>query len=54
MKTAEEIVKEISEWANSSHSYLSDGCQYAKGYKAGVAQAKDIVKRKLSNVTKCH
>lgn len=48
---AEEVLQEIKEWANSSHSYLSENCQYARGYKAGIAQAKRIVLDMLGNTS---
>jgi hypothetical protein len=44
MKANEEILKEIIDWANSSHSYLSETTPYAKGYKDGIRQAKEIIK----------
>lgn len=46
--TNEEILKQISEWANSSHSYLSERTDYARGYKNGYTQAKEEVQGFLS------
>lgn len=38
-----EIVKALKEWAESSHSYLSQSKPYSKGYKDGISVAKKIV-----------
>jgi len=38
-----EKLRRIQEWVNSSHSWLSDRSEYMRGYKAGIAMAKDIV-----------
>lgn len=42
-KEFEKIVREIKEWAESSHSYLSQSKPYSKGYKDGISVAKEIV-----------
>lgn len=43
-KTPEEkILKQLQEWLNSSTAYLSTRSDYAKGYKDGIEQAKQIV-----------
>ena len=34
---------EIRRWANGSHAHLSQMPGYARGYKDGIAQAKEIV-----------
>lgn len=47
---AEQVLNEIKEWANSSHSYLSTRTYYARGYKHGITQAKEIVKDYLSKL----
>lgn len=36
-------LENLREWANASHSYLSESTEYARGYKAGISQAKIIV-----------
>lgn len=36
------IIK-LREWVTSSHSYLSERSEYAKGYKQGMTVAKNIV-----------
>lgn len=46
--TTEQKMMKIEAWANSSHSYLSESCQYARGYKAGLAMAKSIVRDMLT------
>lgn len=33
----------ILDWTRESHSYLSDAKDYAKGYKDGIAQAKEVI-----------
>lgn len=38
-----DILTQIIEWANSSHAYLSVRTPYAKGYKDGISQAKEII-----------
>ena len=38
-----DILTKIIEWANSSHTYLSNRTEYAKGYKDGISQAKEII-----------
>lgn len=48
--TPQEIINEISEWANSSHAYLSSCHDYARGYKDGITQAKNIILEILSKV----
>jgi len=48
MKKAEEALKEIMEWANSSHAYLSTRTDYGRGYKAGISRAKEIIYEILS------
>lgn len=35
-----DLLSQIIEWANSSHSYLSERTDYARGYKAGITAAK--------------
>lgn len=39
----EEIIKKLQEWADDYPNWLSDRTDYARGYKAGVAQAKQAV-----------
>lgn len=39
----QEIINELENWANDSHSYLSERTDYARGYKEGISQAKVIV-----------
>lgn len=34
---------EIRQWANGSHAHLSQASGYARGYKDGIGQAKEIV-----------
>lgn len=46
--TPEEIINEISKWANASHAYLSNREGYPQGYKNGISQAKIIVLEILS------
>ena len=36
-------LEEIRRWANGSHAYLSQAPGYARGYKDGIGQAKEIV-----------
>ena len=38
-----DILTQIIEWANDSHAYLSERTSYAKGYKDGISQAKEII-----------
>lgn len=49
--THEEILEDISEWANSSHSYLSDCSPYSQGYKDGITRAKEIVLEYLARIS---
>lgn len=42
-------IKKIEEWVNSSHAYLSERTDYARGYKAGIARAKLIIEDILSD-----
>lgn len=46
--TSEEIINEISEWANASHAYLSNREGYPQGYRDGISQAKNIILSILS------
>lgn len=48
--TQEEAIKEIREWANSSHAHLCNREGFPMGYKAGIAQAKTIVLGILSKI----
>lgn len=34
---------EIRQWANGSHAHLSQAPGYARGYKDGIGQAKEII-----------
>lgn len=36
-------LEEIRRWANGSHAHLSQAPGYARGYKEGIGQAKEIV-----------
>lgn len=45
-KTTEEL---LEDWLNSSTAYLSTRTDYAKGYKAGIEQAKQIVSDLINN-----
>lgn len=36
-------LEEIRQWANGSHAHLSQAPGYARGYKDGIGQAKEIV-----------
>lgn len=38
------ILQEIIEWLGNDTSYLSTRTDYARGYKSGIEQAKEIVK----------
>ena len=49
--TPEEIINEISEWANASHAYLSNREGYPRGYRNGISQAKVII---LDILSKAH
>lgn len=40
-----EILQEIIEWLGNDTSYLSTRTDYARGYKDGIEQAKEIVER---------
>lgn len=40
---AEAAVNEIAEYVKSSHAYLSESTDYARGYKDGIAMAKEIL-----------
>ncbi len=33
----------IIDWAKSSHAYLSERTDYARGYKDGISRAKEII-----------
>lgn len=46
-----EILKEIKEWVESSHAYLSSSNPYSQGYKEGITQAKDIISNIIKNNT---
>lgn len=48
--TPEEAIKELSDWANASHAYLSNREGYPRGYKNGISQAKNIVLEILSKI----
>lgn len=48
--TPQEIINEISKWANSPHNYLSNREGYPRGYKDGISQAKNIVLEILSKI----
>lgn len=37
------ILKELIDYANQSHSYLSRSTDYAKGYYDGVTRVKEII-----------
>ena len=37
-----DLLTQINEWANSSHAYLSNSTEFAKGYKDGISRAKEI------------
>lgn len=39
-----EILQEIIKWLSNDTSYLSTRTDYARGYKSGIEQAKEIVK----------
>jgi len=41
--TAEEALKEIMEWADSSHAFLSTRTDYGRGYKDGITRAKVVI-----------
>lgn len=43
-KTTLESMSQILEWLDGSTAYLSTGADYAKGYKAGIEQAKEIIR----------
>lgn len=43
-------IKELSEWANASHTYLCNREGYPKGYRDGISQAKTIVLEILSKI----
>ncbi len=36
-------LEEIRQWANGSHAHISQAPGYARGYKDGIGQAKEIV-----------
>jgi hypothetical protein len=36
-------LEEIRQWVNGSHAHLSQAPGYARGYKDGIGQAKEIV-----------
>lgn len=38
-----DLLTQIKEWANSSHDYLSNRTEYAKGYKDGIRRSKEII-----------
>lgn len=44
-----DILTKILVWANSSHAYLSNRTEYAKGYKDGISQAKEIILEIINN-----
>ena len=44
-----EILKQIKEWVESSHAYLSSSNPYSQGYKDGITQAKDIISNIIKN-----
>ena len=38
-----EILKQIKDWLDSSHAYLSEITPYARGFKDGITRAKEII-----------
>lgn len=38
-----DILTQIIEWAEDSHSFLSESTDYARGYKDGITRAKQII-----------
>lgn len=48
--TQKEAIKEISEWANTSHAYLSNREGYPRGYRDGISVAKTIILDILSKI----
>lgn len=48
MATDKEILEAIKNWAYTYPSYLSESVDYARGYKAGIVQAQEIVKNFLN------
>jgi hypothetical protein len=46
-----ETLKQIKEWVESSHAYLSSSKPYSQGYKDGITQAKDIISNIIKNNT---
>lgn len=45
----EKKLEKIDEWIYSSHAYLSQSSDYARGYKDGITRAKEIVKEITEN-----
>lgn len=41
--TPEEKIKKLQEWLDDFPSWLSERADYARGYKAGILQARTIV-----------
>lgn len=39
-----EALKALLNWVGASHAYLSTRTDYARGYREGIEQAKNIVK----------
>lgn len=52
--TPEEVIKELSDWANASHAYLCNREGYPRGYRNGIEQAKIIVLGILSQMSVKH
>lgn len=50
--TETEAIKEISDWANASHAYLCNREGYPRGYRDGIAQAKETVLYILSQINR--
>lgn len=46
-----ETLKQIKEWVESSHAYLSSSMPYSRGYKDGIIQAKEIISNIIKNNT---
>jgi len=47
---AQELLKVIASYISKSPSYLSESTEFARGYKEGVIQAKNLVKAFFTDV----
>lgn len=45
----EEKIKKLQKWVDNYPSWLSERADYARGYKAGILQAMNLVQEIINN-----